>query len=80
MLLNTSNHLHNDRHILNLVYLGPCLGLGLFMSYLCDLFFIFSLTFIGVTHIASLKPTNLFFVHFLEYLLFSNDNMDEETE
>ena len=31
------------RHILYLVYLCPCLGLGLFMSYLCDVFFISSL-------------------------------------
>ena len=29
-------------HILYLVYLYPCLDLGLFMSYLCDLFIYFS--------------------------------------
>ena len=33
------------RHILYFVYLGPCLDLGLFMSYLCDLFFVLSLIF-----------------------------------
>ena len=48
-------------HILYLVYLCPCLGL--FMSYLCDLFFIF--IFI-VNHI-TFKQTYLFFVHFLEW-------------
>ena len=68
------------RHILYLVYLGPCLDLGLFMSYLLDLFFIFNLIFITINHI-TLKQTRLFFVHFLEYLLiFLDDNVDEESE
>ena len=61
------------RHILYLVYLCPCLGLS--MSYLCDLFFIF----IAINHI-NLK-TYLFFVHFSEYLvLFLDDNVDKESE
>ena len=47
-----------------LVSMCPCLGLGLFLSFLCDLFFIFSLIFID--YITSLKQTYLFFVHFLE--------------
>ena len=38
-----------------LVYLCPCLGLGLFMSYLCDVFFIFSLIFVIINHGASLN-------------------------
>ena len=51
------------------------------MSILCDLFFIFSLIFILINHITSLKETHLFFVHFLEYLLlFLNDNVDEESD
>ena len=33
-----------------LVYLCPCLCLGLFMSYLLDLFFISSLIFIAINH------------------------------
>ena len=33
------------RYILHLVYLCMCLGLRLFMLYVCDLFFIFSLIF-----------------------------------
>ena len=33
---------------------------GLFMSYICDLFFIFSLIFIAIYHITSLKQTHLF--------------------
>ena len=55
------------RCILCLVYLCLCLDLGLFISYLCDIFLIFSL--IVVDHIISLKQTRLFFAHFLEYLL-----------
>ena len=50
-------------HILYLVYLYPCLDLGLFMSYLCDLFFIPGLIFISINHISSFKQTSLFFVH-----------------
>ena len=48
------------RHIIYLVYLvyifsifSLCLGLGLFMSYLCDLFMIFSLIFIVINDITS---------------------------
>ena len=44
------------------------------MSYLCDLFFIFSLIFIVSYHITSFKLSCLFFVHFLEYLLLFLDN------
>ena len=43
------------RHILYLVYLCPCLGQVLFMSYLCDPIFIFSLIFIIINHKISLK-------------------------
>ena len=69
------------RYILYLVYLCPYLGLGLFMSYICDLFFIFSLVFVVINHITSLKQTPLSFVHFSEYLLlFLDDNMDEKSE
>ena len=58
------------RPILYLVYLCPCLGLCLFISYLCDLFYIFSLIFIFINYITSLKQTYLFLPHFLEYLPF----------
>ena len=34
--------------IFYVLYFYPCLGLGLFMSYLCDLFFIFSLVFFTI--------------------------------
>ena len=51
------------------------------MSYLCDLFLIFSLIFIAINHITSLKQSHLVFEHFLEYLLlFLDDNVDEENE
>ena len=67
------------RQILYLVYLCPCVGLGLFMLYLYVLFFIFSLIFIIMNHITSLKHSHLFFVHFLEYLLlFLDDHVDEK--
>ena len=68
------------RLILYLVYLCPCPGVGLFMSYLYDLFFIFSLIFIVIYYIISFKQTYLFFVHFSKYvLLFLDDNVDEES-
>ena len=45
------------------------------------LFFIFSLIFTDIDHILSLKEKQLFFAHFLEYLLlFLDDNADEESE
>ena len=57
-----------------------CQRLGLFMSYLLDIFFIFSLIFFAINHISSFKYTYMFFAQFLEYLLFSlGDNVDEET-
>ena len=69
------------KHMLYLVYLYPCLGLGHFMSYLCDLFFIFSLVFIVINHTTSFKQACLFFVHCLESLLsLLDDNVDEENE
>ena len=69
------------RQILHLVYLCPCLSLSLFMLYLCDLCFIFSLIFMIINHITLLKQVYLIFVHFLEYLvLFLDDNINEESE
>ena len=55
------------RHILHIVYLGPFVGLGLVMSYLCDIFLIFSLIFFVMNHITSFKQVQLFFCTFLEY-------------
>ena len=69
------------RHNFYSVYLGPCLSLSQFMSYFCDLFFIFSLIFIVINHIASLKQTHLLFVLFLGCLLiFLDYKVDEESE
>ena len=70
-LLNTYNHHYTETHFIFTTC--PCLDLGLFLSYLCDLFFIFSVVFIVINHITSLKQTYLFFVHFLEYLPFLDD-------
>ena len=62
-LLNTNKH-NILRHFLCLVYLFQCLDLGLFMSYLCDLFFIIVFFFILINHIFSLKQTHLIFCTF----------------
>ena len=53
-------------YILYLVNLCLFLDLGPFMSYLCDLFFMFSLNLIIINHLISLKQTHLFFAHFLD--------------
>ena len=51
------------------------------MSCLCDPYFIFSLIFIAINHIAWLKRIHLLFAHFLEYLkLVFDENMDVESE
>ena len=53
--------------ILYLVYLCPCLGLGLFMSYIFGLFFIFSLIFFLFNHIITdIITDTLVFAHFFE--------------
>ena len=68
------------RNILYIVYLCSCLGLGLSVSYMCDLFFIFSFIFIAIYHITSFKQTYLILVRFIEYLLlFLDYNVDEES-
>ena len=54
---------------LYLVYFCPYVSLGLFVSYLYGLFFIFSLIFIFINYMTSLKQTQLVFAHFLEHLL-----------
>ena len=52
------------------------------MSYLFDLFFIFSFIYFVINHnIASFKQRYLVFIYFLEYLLlFLDDNVDEKRE
>ena len=81
MLLIIYNHHYNETHILYLVYLCSCLGLGLFLSYPYKLFLIFSLNFNVIGYITSFKQTYLFFAHFFEYLrLFLDDNMDEASD
>ena len=63
-------------------YIYLCLDLGLFMCYLCDLYFVFIFVLIMINHIISQKQTHLtFFRHFLEYvLLFLDHHIDEEWE
>ena len=50
------------------------------MLHLLYLFFIFSLIFVVINHIMSLKQAHLFFVHLLEHLLFLDDSVDEENQ
>ena len=52
------------RHFLYLLYLCPCLFLGLFLSYLCDLFFIVIFFFMMITCIISRIQTYIFFCLF----------------
>ena len=67
------------RHFLYLLYLYPCLNLGLFMLYVCDLFFIFILIFIMINRTISRIQTYLFFCLLLWYALwFLDENVDEE--
>ena len=57
------------RHYLYLLYLCLCLGLGPFMSYLCDLFFIFNFIFIKINRIISWIQRHLFFCLFMRIFL-----------
>ena len=60
------------RHFLYLLYLCPCLDVGLFMPYLYDQFFNF---------IFILQAYLTYFAYFIEYVpSFFDDNMDEECE
>ena len=67
------------RHILCLVYVRPCLGQGLFVLYLCDLFFIFNLISIVINHITPFKIDALVFHRFfrISRIIF---NMGEKYE
>ena len=51
------------------------------MSYICDLFFNFSLIFIVINHINTFKQVFVFLYILLGYLqVLLDDNMDEESE
>ena len=68
VLLNAYKHHYAESHFIfsKLVSMSRP---SLFILYLCDLYFIFSLVFIVIYHITSLKQTDaLFFVYFLQYL------------
>ena len=45
-----------------------------------DPFFIFNLHFIIINHIISSKQDAVVFAHFLKWLLFLDNNMDDENE
>ena len=53
------------RYFLYLLCLCPFLGLDLFTSFLCDLFFNPRLIFIVINHITKFKQKHIFFIHFL---------------
>ena len=65
------------KHILYWVYL--CLGLDSFLSYLWFIFHFQSHFYCYQSYNLN-KTVALIFVHCLEYLLFLDDNMDEESE
>ena len=69
-------HISNikPRHSLYLLYLCPCPNVGLFMSYLCDLFFIFIFIYIDIALLL------LFFKNIYYVLLFSDDYADDKYE
>ena len=58
----------------------PCLGLGLFILYLCYLLFTSSLILIAINHVKPLKETHWSFVHFLEHFLLFLDKVDKESK
>ena len=72
-------------HILYLVYLCPCLGLGLFMSVyvvlcICRIFH-FHPHFLHNQSYNPIKTDTLVFTHFCEYLLlFLDDNLYEQSK
>ena len=69
------------KDFLYLLYLCPCLYLGLFFSYLCYVFFIFIFIFIMTACIFLWTRHTCSFAYFLEYvLLFLDDNVNEECE
>ena len=49
VLLTAHNHHHTETHFTFSIFVS-CLGLDLFMLYLCDPYFIFSLIFIIINH------------------------------
>ena len=57
------------RRSLYLLYLCPCQVLGLFMSWLCDLFFIFVFIFIMINRIISWIQNTCSFAYFLKNVL-----------
>ena len=66
------------RHFLYLLYLCPCIDSGQFISYLCDLFFIFIFICIMINRLISWIQTHCF-AYYLKYaLLFLDDNVDED--
>ena len=73
-LITYNNHYTETNFMFSIFGSMLCLSLGLFMSYFYDLFFIFSLIFIAINHITSLKWAHLFFIYFSEYFLFFLDN------
>ena len=66
------------RHFLYLLYLWPCLDLGLFMLYLCDLFVVFIFILIMINRMNT--DTFVFLLMFLEYFLIFYSNVNEECE
>ena len=80
VLLNIYMTIIIQRHFIFSVFVFMCRPRSIYV-YLYILFFIFSLIFIAMNHMMSLKHSHLFFVHFKKYLLlFLDHNMDEKNK
>ena len=83
MDVNTQTHTCKCYHTDALLRLSvfECIGLGLFVSYLGDLFFVFFSIFIIIDHIISLKQHSFSFACLLDHALsFLDVTVDEESE
>ena len=64
-----------------LLYLRSCLDLGLFISYLCDLYFIFIFNSIIINRISHNYRRTCSFAYVLQYVLsLLDDSVDEQCE
>ena len=78
MLLNTYNHYYTDTHFIFSIFVSMSRPMSIYIVYF--IYFHFLPHFIVTDRVTSLKQTHLFFVIFLEYLLFLDYDVDEESE
>ena len=66
------------RYFLYLLYLCPCLDLCLFMSYLCDLSFIFIFVMMNLINAEALRYSSGYLSEYVQSFL--DDSVDEGCE